>query len=60
MLRDDAVAAAVRRRKPFVIAAPNSSASHSIAQLAMRLETGMAGKASGPGFFNRMSRWFRK
>ena len=57
---DEAVTNAVRRRNPFVIAAPSSPASHCIAQLAMRLEQGISTKFEGAGFFNRMSKWFRK
>jgi MinD-like ATPase involved in chromosome partitioning or flagellar assembly len=53
---------AVRARVPFVIASPRSPASHCIAQLAMRLEQGVVAAANGgaDGFFNRMSRWFRR
>ena len=63
VLADEAVPAAVRARTPFVLANPKSPASHCIAQLAMRLEQGVVGAAAGAGgdgFFNRMSRWFRR
>ena len=63
VLADDAVPSAVRARTPFVLASPKSPASHGITQLAMRLEQGVvaaAGAAGGDGFFNRMSRWFRR
>jgi len=54
------VSNAVRRRAPFVVGAPKCPASVCIAQLAMRLEQGIAVSQSHGGFFNRMSRWFRK
>lgn len=57
---DPEVSAAVRRRTPFVIGAPRSAAAIAIAQLANRLEQGVAGKIDAGGFFNRMSRWFRR
>lgn len=57
---DDQVAMAVRRRMPFVIGSPRCPASLCIAQLAMRLEQGVAGQPQPGGFFKRMSRWFRK
>jgi len=57
---DENVHSAVRRRAPFVIGAPKCAASQCIAQLAMRLEQGIAVSQANGGFFNRMSRWFRK
>jgi flagellar biosynthesis protein FlhG len=58
---DEQVSAAVRKRSPFVISAPRCPASHAVAQLAMRLEQGVAGASiQGGGFVNRMSRWFRR
>jgi flagellar biosynthesis protein FlhG len=64
LVADECVPAAVRSRTPFVLASPASRASHCISQLAMRLEQGVvagAGSASAAeGFFNRMSRWFRR
>ena len=63
VLADEAVPTAVRARTPFVLASPNSPATRCIAQLAMRLEQGVVSAAGGPGgdgFFNRMSRWFRR
>src|SRR5947199_1309127 len=57
---DDQVSMAVRRRTPFMLGAPRCAAASGIAQLAIRLEHGLAGKHDGGGFFNRMSRWFRK
>ncbi len=59
VLVDDAVQTAVRRRTPFVLGAPNCPASRCIQKLAMRLEQGVAASDNG-GFFNRMSRWFKK
>ena len=56
---DAEVPAAVRRRTPFLLASPRCPASQAIGQLAMRLQRGIGPAAPG-GFFNRMSRWFRK
>jgi flagellar biosynthesis protein FlhG len=56
---DPEVPAAVRRRTPFLLASPRCPASQGIGQLAMRLQRGI-NPASPGGFFNRMSRWFRK
>ena len=64
LVADDCVPAAVRSRTPFVLASPSSRASHCITQLAMRLEQGIGvgngAPSGGEGFFNRMSRWFRR
>jgi flagellar biosynthesis protein FlhG len=57
---DEQVPIAVRRRTPFVLGAPRCPASIAVAQLATRLEHGVAGKLDPGGFFNRMSRWFRR
>jgi flagellar biosynthesis protein FlhG len=58
---DPEVPSAVRRRTPFLIASPRCPASLCISQLAMRLDRGVAPNLDGSGgFFNRMSRWFRK
>jgi flagellar biosynthesis protein FlhG len=59
VLRDEQVPLAVRRRQPFVLGSPRCPASTCISQLAIRLEQGVAGAASG-GFFNRMGKWFRR
>ncbi|HEX8910863.1 MAG TPA: hypothetical protein VF796_00790, partial [Humisphaera sp.] len=56
---DDQVPASVRKRTPFVLAAPHSSAAVALGQLAMRLAQGVAPNGNG-GFFNRMSKWFRR
>lgn len=56
---DDQVPACVRRRTPFTLASPRSAASQAIQQLAMKLATGVTPTGDG-GFFNRMSKWFRK
>jgi flagellar biosynthesis protein FlhG len=62
LVADECVPLSVRSRTPFVLAHPRSAASHCITQLAMRLEQGVNAAASGgsDGFFNRMSRWFRR
>ena len=57
---DEAVVAAVRRRVPFVLSAPRSPASVCLAHLAVRLEHGVAASLEPSGFFQRMSRWFRR
>lgn len=57
---DEQVPLAVRKRTPFVLASPHCPASHGVAQLAMRLEQGVAAGESAGGFFQRMGRWFRK
>jgi flagellar biosynthesis protein FlhG len=59
---DENVPQAVRRRTPFVLGAPRCPASLGIAQLAMRLEQGVAGRIdSGAGsFFTRMIGWLRR
>jgi flagellar biosynthesis protein FlhG len=60
VLEDDQVPAAVRKRIPFVLGSPKCPASQCIGQLAMRLEQGVVGQIDQAGFFNRMSRWFRR
>ncbi len=61
LVADEVVQQAVRRRTPFVLGSPGSSASKCVAQLAMRLEQGVAGAATeSTGFFSRMGRWFKR
>ena len=60
VMSDEAVQIAVRRRLPFVIGAPKSAAAQCIARLAMRLEQGVNSPTDTTGFFNRMSRWFKR
>ena len=60
VLADENVQQAVRRRTPFVLGTPNCPAARCIEKLAMRLEQGVANVNDHGGFFNRMSRWFRK
>ena len=58
---DDQVPLAVRKRTPFVLASPRCPASQCVTQLAMRLEQGVAAsELLHGGFFQRMSRWFRR
>jgi flagellar biosynthesis protein FlhG len=57
---DEQVPLAVRKRHPFVLGAPRCAAAQSVAKLAIRLEQGVAEKLDKGGFFNRMSRWFRR
>lgn len=58
---DEHVPLAVRRRTPFVLGSPRCPASQCVAQLAMRLERGVINAYDhNGGFFNRMSRWFRR
>src|SRR5688500_12842296 len=60
VLADEHVQNAVRSRTPFVLGAPNCPAAKCIEKLAMRLEQGVSNAADNSGFFNRMSRWFRR
>ena len=57
---DEQVPLAVRKRQPFVLGSPRCAAALSVAKLASRLEQGVAAKLDKGGFFNRMSRWFRR
>ncbi len=57
---DEQVPLAVRRRTPFLLASPKAPASIAVGQLAVRLEQGVSQAAQPGGFFNRMSRWFKK
>jgi len=56
---DEHVSMAVRKRSPFVLSAPKSPAAYAVSQLAIRLQQGVVAANDG-GFFNRMSRWFRR
>ena len=56
---DDQVPTSVRRRTPFMVASPKSEAAQAIGRLAALL-TPAARPESAGGFFNRMSKWFRK
>jgi flagellar biosynthesis protein FlhG len=61
MVHDEAVPTAVRRRTPFVLGQPKCAASQCVAQLAMRLEQGVAGAVhDNGGFFARMGRWLKR
>jgi flagellar biosynthesis protein FlhG len=60
LVSDEAVPQAVRRRTPFVIGSPRCAAAQCVAQLAMRLEQGVAGMNNPVGFFNRMGKWFKR
>lgn len=57
---DEHVVLSVRKRTPFVLAYPKCPASVSVTQLAMRLASGVGTPARNSGFFDRMSRWFRR
>lgn len=58
---DEQVPIAVRKRTPFVLASPRCPASQCVTQLAMRLEQGVAAsELLHGGFFQRMSKWFRR
>jgi flagellar biosynthesis protein FlhG len=57
---DEQVPLAVRRRTPFLLASPKAPASIAVGQLAVRLEQGVSQAIQPGGFFNRMSRWFKK
>jgi len=60
VLSDEAVPTAVRRRTPFVLHSPRCPAALCIEKLAMRLEQGVAERLDNGGFFNRMSKWFKR
>jgi flagellar biosynthesis protein FlhG len=60
VLADEQVSLCVRRRIPFVLGSPRSPASLCVEKLAMRLQSGVVNPAATAGFFNRMSRWFKK
>lgn len=56
--RDEAVTAAVRAQKPFLLAAPDSEASRSIEEIARRLEANPPDEFAGGGlvfFLNRLA-----
>jgi len=57
---DDNVAMSVRRRVPFSLAFPRTPASLSVAHLAIRLEQGVATNLQPSGFFQRMTKFFRR
>jgi flagellar biosynthesis protein FlhG len=57
---DDNVPMAVRRRVPFSLAFPRSAATQGIAHLAIRLEQGVATTLQPAGFFQRMTKLFRR
>ena len=62
VVSDENVPQAVRRRVPFVLGNPKCPAATCVAQLAMRLEQGVAA-ANNPdqaGFFGRMTRWIKR
>src|SRR5438874_3668550 len=50
----------VRRRVPFTLAFPRSPASQALAHLAIRLEQGVATTLQPSGFFQRMTKFFRR
>jgi flagellar biosynthesis protein FlhG len=57
---DDQVPTAVRRRTPFVLAAPRCPAAVAITQLAMRLQQGVAAAMpASDGFFARVGAWLK-
>lgn len=57
---DEQVSLSVRRRTPFVLSSPRCPAAVAVTQLATRLAQGVSTKLDSGGFFNRMSRWFRR
>ncbi|HUB24575.1 MAG TPA: MinD/ParA family protein [Tepidisphaeraceae bacterium] len=56
---DAQVPAAVRKRVPFLLAAPECPASRSIGAIASRLEGGI-GPVESSGFFSRLARWIKR
>lgn len=57
---DEQVSLAVRRRTPFLVTHPRTPAAIAVGRLAMRLEQGVVANIDSGGFFNRVSRWFKK
>jgi flagellar biosynthesis protein FlhG len=57
---DDNVPLAVRRRVPFSLAFPRTAATQAIAHLAIRLEQGVATTLQPSGFFQRITKLFRR
>jgi len=57
---DDNVAMSVRRRIPFSLAFPRTAATLSIGHLAIRLQQGVATNLQPSGFFQRMTKFFRR
>src|SRR4051794_39046153 len=61
VVSDPAVPNAVRTRLPFSIGSPKCPAAQCVAQLAMRLEQGVAAaQLDESGFFTRMTRWLKR
>jgi len=61
VVSDPAVPHAVRTRLPFSLGNPKCPAAQCVAQLAMRLEQGVAAAVlDEAGFFNRMTRWLKR
>ena len=58
VLRDEHVAAAVRRRQPFVLAYPRCQASYCVANLAAKIARGVGATRQETGFFRRVANWF--
>ncbi|MGF1633753.1 MAG: MinD/ParA family protein [Phycisphaerae bacterium] len=56
---DDEVSTAVRRRQPFVLSSPKCEAARCIAQLAVRLQDGVAAPVGQTSFFRRVGRFLR-
>jgi flagellar biosynthesis protein FlhG len=57
LLKDEHVAAAVRQRKPFVLAYPKSQITLSLAALATKLSNGSF-QVNNEGFFKKVADWF--
>lgn len=57
---DEHVVLSVRKRTPWVLAYPRCPASTCVNQLAMRLASGVGAPVRNAGFFDRVSRWFRR
>jgi flagellar biosynthesis protein FlhG len=60
LVADESICSAARLRTPFLLAFPRSAASLCIAELAVRLQHGVVSSLEPAGFFQRMSRWFRR
>lgn len=58
LLKDEHLCAAVRARKPVVLAYPRSAISSAFAALAARVGGIECGKRSPGGFFRKLAKWF--
>ncbi len=58
LLKDEQLSAAVRQRKPVVLAYPKAQITSSLVALAAKLSNGSAAKLNNEGFFRKVVDWF--